>query len=155
MSRRRKVWLAVLAALAVCLTAFFVWASWKSDRIIAELKSIADRLETSPGWENLETQPPVAAAVCIPLGGPCSQYAYRWATHQAYQQGDLESYIYQVSLVPQELEKCERNPRFNAGGLDCRAVGIIDGWNVRISVHDYGPGDDNSTVQVVVNHYGY
>ncbi len=156
MSRGRKVWLAVVAALAVCLTAFFIWTSWKSNQIIAELKSIADRLETSPGWENLDTQPPVAAAMCTtPLDGPCSQYAYRWATHQAYQQGDLEKYIHQVSLVPQELEKCERNPRFNAGGLDCRAVGIIDGWNVRISVHDYGPGDDNSTVQIVVNHYGY
>lgn len=59
----------------------------------------------------METQPPVAAAVCIPLDGPCSQYAYRWATHQAYQQGDLGKYIHQVSLVPQELEKCERNPR--------------------------------------------
>lgn len=87
MSRGRKSWLAVLV---VCITAFFVWASWKSDQIITELKSIADRLETRPGWENLDTQPPVAAAVCIPLDGPCSQYAYRWATHQEYQQGDLE-----------------------------------------------------------------
>lgn len=155
MSRSRKLWLAVLAGAVALVTAFFLWTSWKSDQIIAELKSIADRLETSPGWEPLKTQEPVGGALCVPIDGPCSQYAYRWATHEAYEQGDLERYIQQVGLVPQELEKCERNPRFNSGGLDCYATGVIDGWDVRINIHDYGPEDDNATVQIVVNKYGY
>jgi hypothetical protein len=155
MTRGRKVWLGVLAVIVTLVAAFFLWASWKSNQTIAELKSIADRLQTSPGWEPLRTQKPASAAVCIPLDGPCSQYSYRWATHEAYGEGDLEKYIQQVRLVPQELEKCERNQRFNAGGLSCHAVGVIDGWDVRITVHDYGPDDDNATVQIVVNHYGY
>jgi len=58
------------------------WASSKSEPIIAELKSIAERLQAEPGWENLDTQSPVAAALCIPLDGPCSQYAYRWDAHR-------------------------------------------------------------------------
>ena len=68
-SRSRKVWLVVLAGIAVSVTAFFLWTSWKIDQIVAELKSIADRLQPEPGWENLDTQPPVAAALCIPLDG--------------------------------------------------------------------------------------
>jgi hypothetical protein len=56
-SRNRKVCLAVLAGIAVTVTDFFLWTSWKSDQIVAELKSIADRLQPEPGWENLETQP--------------------------------------------------------------------------------------------------
>jgi hypothetical protein len=58
------------------------WASSKSEPIIAELKSIAERLQAEPGWENLDTQSPVAVALCIPLDGPCSQYAYRWDAHR-------------------------------------------------------------------------
>ena len=73
LSRGRKIWLGVLAAMAALVTVFFLWASWKSEQIVAELTSIADRLQPEPGWENLETQPPVAAARCIPLDGPCSQ----------------------------------------------------------------------------------
>lgn len=48
-----------------------------------------------------------------------------------------------------------RNPRFNAGGLSCRAVGVIDGWNVRTTITDYGQADDTNIVQIVVNKYGY
>jgi hypothetical protein len=58
------------------------WAPSKSEPIIAELKSIAERLQAKPGWENLYTQSPLAAALCIPLDGPCSQYAYRWDAHR-------------------------------------------------------------------------
>ncbi|MEK0155985.1 hypothetical protein [Arthrobacter oryzae] len=36
-SRSRKVWLVVLAGTVVFVTAFFLWASWKSDQIVAEL----------------------------------------------------------------------------------------------------------------------
>ena len=50
MSRSRKVWLGVLAGIAVSVTAFFLSTSWKSDQIVAELKSIADRLQPEPGW---------------------------------------------------------------------------------------------------------
>jgi hypothetical protein len=56
MSRGRKVWLGVLAGTVASVTAFFLWASWKSDQIVAELKSIAGRLQPEPGWENLDTQ---------------------------------------------------------------------------------------------------
>jgi hypothetical protein len=80
MSKGRKVWLGVLAGTVAFVTAFLLWASWKSDQIVAGLKSIADRLQTEPGWENLDTQPPVGAALYIPLDGPRSQYAYRWDT---------------------------------------------------------------------------
>jgi len=62
MSRSRKVWRGGLAGTVAFVTAFFLWASWKSDQIVAELKSIADRLQAEPGWENLDTQPPVGAA---------------------------------------------------------------------------------------------
>lgn len=48
-----------------------------------------------------------------------------------------------------------RNPRFNAGGLSCRAVGVLDGWNVRVTITDYGQDDDTNIVQIVVNKYGY
>ena len=77
-----KLWLAVLAAAVALVTAFFLWASWKSEQIIAELKSIAERLQAEPGRENLDTQSPVVAALCIPLDRPCSQYAYRWDAHR-------------------------------------------------------------------------
>ena len=154
MSRGRKIWLGVLAGTAICVTVFFLWASWKSDQIVAELKSIADRLQPEPGWEPLRTQNPVGSAQCIPLDGPCSQYAYRWDTHQKYRTGDLEKYIQQVGLMPQEYKPCVREQRINAGGLDCRGIGVIDSWNVRITVTDYGQ-DDTNIVQIVVNKYGY
>ncbi|MBT2551545.1 hypothetical protein [Arthrobacter sp. ISL-5] len=155
MSRSRKIWLAVLAGAVALVTTFFLWASWKSDQIVTELKSIADRIQPEPAWESLDTQPPMAAALCIPLDGPCSQYSYRWDTHRKYGEGDLEKYIQQVSLSPREYKPCVRNPRFNAGGLDCRAIGVIDGWNVRITITDYGQEDDAHIVQIVVNKYGY
>ena len=60
-----------------------------------------------------------------------------------------------MGLIPQEFEACERNPRLNAGGLTCRGIGVIDGWNVRISITDYGQDDDTNIVQIVVNRYGY
>jgi hypothetical protein len=93
MSRGRKVWLVGLAGTVASATAFFLWVSWKSDQIVAELKLIADRLQPEPRWENLDTQSPVGAALCIPLDGPCSQYAYRWDTHRKYREGDLERYV--------------------------------------------------------------
>lgn len=155
MSRGRKISLGLLAVTVAFVTVFFLWASWTSDQIVAELKSIADRLHAESGWEDLETQPPVGSALCIPLDGPCSQYAYRWDTHRKYAEGDLERYVQQVGLIPQEFEACGRNPRFNAGGLDCRAIGVIDGWNVRITIRDYGQDDDSHVVQIVVNKYGY
>jgi hypothetical protein len=155
MSRGRKIWLSVLAVAVAFVTVFFLWASWKSDQIVAELKSIADRLQPEPGWENLDTQPPVGAALCIPLDGPCSQYAYRWDTHRKYREGDLENYIQQVGLMPQEYKPCIRERRINAGGLDCRGIGVIDGWDVRITITDYGQDDDTNIVQIVVNKYGY
>ncbi len=46
-------------------------------------------------------------------------------------------------------------PLLNAGGLDCGGVGVIDGWNVRITIIDYGQDDDSNIVQIVVNKYGY
>jgi hypothetical protein len=146
MSRSRKVWLVVLAGTVAFVTAFFLWASWKSDQIVAELRSIADRLQPGPGWENLRTQPPVGGAFGVPLDGPCSQYAYRWDTHRKYREGDLERYVQQVGLIPREFDACVRNPRFNAGGLSCRAVGVIDGWNVRIMITDDGQADDTNIV---------
>jgi hypothetical protein len=155
MSRGRKIWLGVLAGTVASVTASFLWASWKSDQIVAELKSIADRLQPEPGWENLDTQSPVGGAFCIPLDGPCSQYIYRWDTHMKYREGDLERYVQQVGLIPQEFEACERNPRFNAGGLNCGGIGVINGWNVRITITDYGQDDDTNIVQIVVNKYGY
>ncbi|MEY9775154.1 hypothetical protein [Arthrobacter sp. MW3 TE3886] len=154
MSRGRKVWLGVLVGTVATVIAFFLWASWKSDQIVAELKSIADRLQPELGWEPLRTQKPVGSALCIPLDGPCSQYAYRWDTHQKYREGDLEKYIQQVGLMPQEYKPCVREQRINAGGLDCRGIGVVDGWNIRITVTDYGQ-DDTNIVQIVVNKYGY
>jgi hypothetical protein len=58
-------------------------------------------------------------------------------------------------LIPEESEACDRNPRFNGGGLNCRSVGVIDGWNLRITITDYGQDDDTNMVQIVVNKYGY
>lgn len=49
------MWLVVLAGTVAIVTAFFLWASWKNDQIVAELKSIADRLQSEPGWENLSS----------------------------------------------------------------------------------------------------
>ena len=154
MSRGRKIWLGVLAVTVASVTAFFLWSSWKSDQIVAELKTIADRLQPEPGWEPLRTQNPVGSALCIPLDGPCSQYAYRWDTHRKYLEGDLERYVQQVGLTPQEYKPCVREQRINAGGLDCRGIGVIDSWNVRITLTDFGQ-DDTNIVQIVVNKYGY
>ena len=155
LSKGRKAWLAVLAGAIAVVAVFYLWASWKSDQIITELRAIADRLQSEPGWERLDTQEPLGSALCIPLDGPCSQYAYRWDTHRKYREGDLERYVQQVGLLPQEFEPCERNPRVDAGGLNCRGVGVIDGWNVRITISDYGPDDETHMVQIVVNKYGY
>jgi hypothetical protein len=153
MSKSRKIWLGLLTGMVATAAAFSLCSFWKSNQTISELKSIADRLEPGPEWEVLSTQPPVGAAVCIPFDGPCSQYSYRWATRETYVQGDLKKYVQQVGLVPEELEDCERNQRINAGGLSCHAFGVVDGWDVRITVNDVGPKDDNTTVQIVVNRY--
>jgi hypothetical protein len=120
------------------------------------MKAIADRLQTSPAWERRGgTQPPLGGAFCIPIDGPCAIYAYRWDTHTPYRDGDLERYMDQVGLTPDEYEPCLREPRFNAGGLTCRGVGRIDGWDVRITIDDYGPESKSYTTQIVVERYGY
>ena len=40
--------------------------------------------------------------------------------------------------MPKEDKPCVRERRINAGGLDGRGIGVIDGWNVRITITDYG-----------------
>jgi hypothetical protein len=155
MGRARRIWLAVLAGLIALIAAVSIWASWRNAQVIAELRSIADRLQSEPGWEELRKQEPVGGALCVPLDGPCSQYSYRWDTHRRYREGDLERYVQQVGLVPQEFKPCVRIQRLNAGGLNCRAVGVIDGWDVRITITDYGQDDETHIVQIVVNKYGY
>lgn len=156
MGRRGKIGLAVVAVLGTGLAGFSMNIHFQNEANIREMKAIADRLQTSPAWERRGgTQPPLGGAFCIPIDGPCAIYAYRWDTHTPYRDGDLERYMDQVGLTPDEYEPCLREPRFNAGGLTCRGVGRIDGWDVRITIDDYGPEPKSYTTQIVVERYGY
>ncbi|MGN7149326.1 hypothetical protein ACTHQ6_10080 [Arthrobacter sp. SAFR-179] len=155
MSQGPKVGLGILAGVVLLFGGCSGWEAWKNQQTIAEMKLIADRLQKGEGWTDLPHQPPVGGAICIPIDGPCSQYSYRWETHQKYQEGELERYIQQVGLKPLEYDPCVRNPRFNSGGLNCLAAGVIDAWDVRINITDSVMDAHTHQVQIVVNRYPY
>ena len=156
MGRRGKMTLAVVAAMVVGVAGFSTNVHFQNEANIRQMKAIADRLQTSPGWEPIgPTQAPLGGAFCIPIDGPCAIYGYRWDTHRPYRAGDLERYIDQVGLTPDEYKPCLREQRVNSGGLMCRGVGRIDGWDVRITIDDYGPASDSYTIQIVVERYCY
>lgn len=156
MQRRGKIALAVTATIVAGVAGFSTTVHFQNEANISQMKAIADRLQTSPGWEPLGgTQPPLGGAFCIPIDGPCATFAYQWDTHTPYIDGDLERYMDQVGLTPNEYEPCVREQRFNSGGLSCRGVGTVDGWDVRITIDDYGPESDGYTTQIAVLRYGY
>jgi hypothetical protein len=153
---RRTIWAAAGAAAVLGLGAVSVAVDQQNTTNLARMKAIADRLQTGPGWErDRSVRNPSGGAFCVPIDGPCAVLVYRWDTHEPYRDGDLERFAREVGVPPGGGEPCTRVPRFNAGGLDCSAVGEVDGWDVRITISDTGPAADSFVVQVAVEHYGY
>lgn len=132
-------WLIAAAVLVGLVLAFFLVPPLVTNGATAPMVAVANRFQPDPEW-TLQDEVITGGPLCVHIDAPCDAMHRTYRTNKVFTEDSLKELARKSGYDLTTSGSCNKPGEDGAGHTVCSASGVVDGFNVEISIMNIAVG---------------